>query len=54
MKNKFRNKDDNYSAYRSYTSRNHSYSFSHDKFVVPWQLEEKTKISYQNDSRLPF
>ncbi|WP_372950825.1 hypothetical protein [Mariniphaga sp.] len=43
MKNKFksRNKNDNNPAYRSYSNRNHSYSLSHDKFVVPWQLEEK-------------
>jgi hypothetical protein len=43
MKKKFRkrNKDDNYPANRSFSDRNHSYSLSHYKFVVPWQMEEK-------------
>lgn len=33
-----RNEYQDYPPYRSYKKRNYSYSLSHDKFVVPWQM----------------
>jgi hypothetical protein len=43
MKSKFkkRNEKGNYPEYRSYSNRFNSDSFLHNKFIVPWQMEEK-------------
>lgn len=45
---KNRNEYQDYPSYRSYLRRNHNYSLSHDKFVVPWQME-----SYNQKSKDP-
>lgn len=45
---RYRSDYENYSPYKAYFHKSVKYHFSHERFVVPWQLEEdkkeKTKV----------
>lgn len=41
--NKYRNEYENYPPYKVYYHKSVKYHFSHERFVVPWQLEESNE-----------
>jgi hypothetical protein len=51
--NRNSNEYEDHSPYQSYMHRNYKYSLSHDKFVVPWQMEvnkQRKKNSHFSES----
>jgi hypothetical protein len=40
---RYRNDYENYAPYKVYFRKSVKYQFSHERFVVPWQLEENKK-----------
>ncbi|MDD4143921.1 MAG: hypothetical protein PHN68_04735 [Prolixibacteraceae bacterium] len=46
---KYRNDFENYPVYQVYYHRSIKYHVAHERFVVPWQMEENTKEKDSED-----